>query len=276
MGSAWGSAARRHDVYTPYPVAFDDLAPSLDTGDVLLMCGNGVGAHLIRLLLWTNYSHVGIVHRREFADASGQMVSELCLWESAGHDDGLVCLLHGRRKGGVRLVRLRDRIESYMRSSWRGLAYVCVVKLHATEEKLAKIAHQMCALEDRHCGLAYNSNPLHLAAAGFPGLFGPTHPSFALPAYAGHALAAPTPMTCNELVALTLVSAGICRSWLPVGAVTEQSFINGDIGPHFLEPGVSMGTENYHWTINGLHTQYPAYQQAPSPPPARREQYYTV
>jgi hypothetical protein len=243
---AYASTPKK-DTYVAGDVELSELCSPeyLNTGDIVLMSGNGWLARLIRCFLWTNYSHVGMLHWRVL---DGDDRPTLCLWESVGHVDDLHCLLHGRKKSGVRLVRFCDKITSYIdASSWKR-TQVCVVRVHPRSPEYADaIARRLCDFEHEACGTAYDSSVPDLLRAAYPTLLGANYLS---------TNATNDAYTCNELVAVTLVRTRICSEILPVGSITERSFINGAIGNRY-QLDATLAQENIHLTVT--NTPAPAY-----------------
>lgn len=56
----------------------EEMLPLLQTGDLVLMCGVGIGGAVIRVLDRAKYSHVGVVVRDPWIDRP-------CVWESTGN-----------------------------------------------------------------------------------------------------------------------------------------------------------------------------------------------
>lgn len=247
----------KKDTTLPFPVALEDLVDELNTGDIVLFCGNSWYATLIRYFVYTPYSHVGMVHRRV---PPGGRTPVLCLWESVGHVDDLYCLLHGRKKSGVRLVSFVDKMREYINGAHSLTTAICVIRVHPRgSAEAASIAARLEAFEDHHCGTAYDMNPLHLARCAYPGLLGanvltPVNAAF----------------TCNELIAETLVFTRICSEELPVGMITERHFLTGAI-LHNFEQDAALAQDNLHLTVTHARLLPDA---APPPPPSRRQQLF--
>lgn len=214
------------------PVCLAELLPSLNTGDVVLFCGNGFRATVERWLTWSEYSHVGMVQLRQFP---GMPHPTVCLWESVGHLDELPCLLHGRRKTGVRLVTLEDKVNEYIRESPWSEVRLCVVPMCSRgPDGRAVMDRHLTDYVHQCCGVAYPTHTMDILRAGFPGLAGDGPPV--------------SGMTCNRLIAETLVRMHAYRKELPVGQITLNSFIDGTITDELQDHGV-LDQVNYHWVV---------------------------
>lgn len=62
--------------------SLEEMLPLLKTGDIVLMCGVGMGGAVIRVMDRAKYSHVGIIVRDPWIDCP-------CVWESTGNSAGV-------------------------------------------------------------------------------------------------------------------------------------------------------------------------------------------
>jgi hypothetical protein len=215
-----------------------ELIATLRTGDVLLFQGNGWQATLERWFTWCEYSHIGMVQWRMLGDTDmhGNRVPTACLWESVGHLDAHTCVLHGRRKTGVRLVRLAEKIDDYIAANaWREVR-VCSIPLHARAAKRESMEALFERFVNETCGIPYQTSAIGMLCAAYPVEFGA--------AYA-------TPLsgyTCNQLVAATLVRIHAYKSSMPIGSITLRGFLDGALLDAWSDDAI-LDQINYHWII---------------------------
>lgn len=81
------------------------LRDSLETGDIILFSGNSFISHLIRMATRSDYSHVGMVLKFNGYDS-------VFLWESTKLSN-VGDILSGKKKNGVQITLLSERIENY-------------------------------------------------------------------------------------------------------------------------------------------------------------------
>ena len=87
--------------------SFDDIAPLLQTGDLVLFCGVGCSSGVVRWFTFSEWSHIGVVVRVCEDDCDN-----IYLLESVRNDDGLVDHFTKKRgKTGVRLVDLYAALQ---------------------------------------------------------------------------------------------------------------------------------------------------------------------
>lgn len=96
--------------------AFDDISGSLKTGDVFLAHGDSLISEVIEVLLWSEWSHSGMVVLAEDIGLNN-LSTNILLWESTRSTD-LPDIVTGNYKkdpkhpGGAFLVDLRKRLAS--------------------------------------------------------------------------------------------------------------------------------------------------------------------
>jgi len=95
-------------------VDFDELEPSMDTGDLLLLSGQYGVSHYTKMVQGSQHSHCGVVIR---------IKGELYLWEST--QCTTADMFTGVIRGGPGLHNLRDRLRKYY-------GYMVYRKLHWT------------------------------------------------------------------------------------------------------------------------------------------------
>ncbi|MCZ6663352.1 MAG: hypothetical protein O6951_10595 [Actinobacteria bacterium] len=94
--------------------AFDDISGSLKTGDVFLAHGDSLISEVIEVLLWSEWSHSGMVVLAEDIGLN-HLSTNILLWESTRSTD-LPDIVTGNYKkdpkhpGGAFLVGLRERL----------------------------------------------------------------------------------------------------------------------------------------------------------------------
>lgn len=94
---------------TPVPVPFDELAPTMQTGDVILMHGVFPESKVIEFIEGSVWTHSGLVVRAADIGLSGPNIPELLFWE-ANSLTNLPDVILGTSKTGPMLVDLRERI----------------------------------------------------------------------------------------------------------------------------------------------------------------------
>lgn len=251
-----GASPSRAPKTNQYPAAtltVDELCSHLNTGDLIFFQGYGVRAWGVRMWEWSDYSHVGMVHRRTFP---GMSDPEVCLWESVGHLDHLHCLLHNRQKTGPRLVSLRDKLNSYIAESGDlRLVKVCVVQLLPQPMEAAGVLDRnLCAFQDQICGRAMYPSPYELSAEELWSTLPihaapPPQPMWHLPM--GDHPHIPThnrSYTCVQLVTTTLVRMQAYNSTLDVDRVHLRGILDGYISEQDRRLAV-LDVNNFHWTV---------------------------
>jgi hypothetical protein len=86
-------------------IPFDDLAPGMQTGDLVLFNGKYEGSKFIELLEGSEWSHVGMVVRRSGFDGP-------LIWEATSLTNLPDVLFHDQ-KPGPKLVDLKERLMHY-------------------------------------------------------------------------------------------------------------------------------------------------------------------
>jgi hypothetical protein len=90
-------------------ISYHQVKDSLKTGDLLLFHGLGQVSHLIELLEWSYWSHVGMVVLPKDVGLEGD---EPLFFESTSSGDGIIDVISGvSQESGVMLVPLSERIS---------------------------------------------------------------------------------------------------------------------------------------------------------------------
>jgi hypothetical protein len=233
MGAA--ATVPKENKYAAVPVSVDELLRVVQTGDLLFFRGNSWQSMLERLFIWCSYSHVGMV---EWRVLPGHTVATACLWESVGHLDAHTCVLHGRRKTGVRLVRLADKLADYIAgNAWRE-THVCLVQLHARNDAArADMTARMSAFIDQVCGCDYSTHAIDIMRSQFPSMLGSATPASAVAGY-----------TCNQLATATLVRMHAYSSATPAAQITLAGLMDGALLAQWQDKG-ALDQINYHYTV---------------------------
>ena len=84
---------------------YESVRNEMKTGDIVLFSGKGAISHGIKLLTLSKWSHVGMILRLPDSRA-------VFLWESTTLSN-LKDAIDGKKKKGVQLVLLRDRLNTY-------------------------------------------------------------------------------------------------------------------------------------------------------------------
>lgn len=96
-------------------VSLAELEREAHTGDVLLFKGTSLFSRAEELANWSEFGHVAIVYRhRKWG---------LCVWESSTRDDTADLLTGGSDKDGPRLIRLRAKLQIYVRKWGSGVVW---------------------------------------------------------------------------------------------------------------------------------------------------------
>jgi len=217
-----------------------DNHDALETGDVVLFQGVGAKGLLIRLATWCSYSHIGVVHRWHYDDGT----SDLFIWESTGHVDGIRCLLHGEAKSGPRLIYLRDRLLRYIEENGSGDddIQVCVIRSYVMPPlNRIEMDLSMRLFETHLRDSSYCSNALHFVRNAFWSVTGGRQLDQA---------DGKTEYTCAVLVAATLKYLGILDSGLEATSLQRPADFLKDTD--LRRVGNSHGflsAENLHFTL---------------------------
>jgi len=234
VASSASSAVPKRNLHGEVPVTIDEILAVVKTGDLLFFRGNSWTSWLQRLTLWSNYSHVGMV---EWRVLPGHTHATACLWESVGHLDAHQCVLHGRCKSGVRLVRLADRIADYAAGTWDGETPICLIHLHArSAERRAEMEQLMQKFISDACGDSYSTHVLDMLRSQIPVVLGPAH--------MGHLAG----YTCNQLVTATLVRMRAYSIHTPVEKISLNGLMDGSLLEEWHEYGM-LDQTNYHFIV---------------------------
>lgn len=90
-------------------ISYAQVQNSLKTGDVVVFHGVEPSSHLIELIEWSYWSHVGMVVLPQDMGLSG---SEPLFWEATSSGDGIIDVITGAPKeSGPMLIPLSQRIK---------------------------------------------------------------------------------------------------------------------------------------------------------------------
>jgi len=236
MGAA--ATVPKENKHAAVPVSVDELLAAVHTGDLLFFRGNSWQSMLERWFIWCNYSHVGMV---EWRVLPGDSVATACLWESVGHLDAHACVLHGRRKSGVRLVRLAERLADYIGGSVHRETHVCLVQLHAANDAARdEMTQRLAAYIGHVCGREYSTHSIDIMRSQFPTVLGAAAPVGVTAGY-----------TCNQLVLATLVRMHAYSAHTPAAQITLAGLLDGALLAQWQDKG-ALDQINYHFTVR-LH-----------------------
>lgn len=235
--SAWPASLRTNEDHLVWHLI--NNLDWLDSGDVIGFSGQGWRARLIELFTWSDISHIGIILR-----AGPPEASVLYLLESSGHDDGLECQFskvaamyglpaaahdHTKRRNGVRLVYLQDKLRKYINDS---SPHVRAIKVCVVKSVLRRgpdpawgrdlVTRRLIELADALCGAGYDASAIHFMKNTYATSFGSTS-QLLDNAYLHE-------FTCTELVAVALHRTGMINGHLSIGEIQRpKDFLNGTI-----------------------------------------------
>ena len=132
--------------------SFDEIAPTLKTGDIFLAHGDSPISHLIEDLTWSEWSHSGMVVLASDIGLTN-LPTNILLWESTRSTE-LPDIVTGNYKnnqkypGGTFLVNLRDRINLDVKSNEipiaiRHLLPSCLMKVQIFCALIKKISYPL-------------------------------------------------------------------------------------------------------------------------------------
>lgn len=202
--------------------SYQEVHPGIDTGDLVLFSGKGGVSAGIRWLTGSRWSHVGMAVRIGERDG-------VLLWESTplgdkGDGDS------EQESQGVRLVPLRERVETY-----RGKVAFRHLKVRRTPEMLAALH----TFRREVTGRPYERDRLELFRSAYEGPFGDNTKEL-------------SSIFCSELVAETYQRMGLLASQPPSNEYTPGDFasdaglglLHGSLGPErFLITADQPATE---------------------------------
>lgn len=213
----------------------DQLEAVVNTGDLILFQGHGVGAFFIRWGTWSNYTHVAMVDRSVTADGT---MEQVLLWESVRETDNCVCILKKCRHSGARLVTLRDKVQTYLDQSVSGEIQVCWVKMEYgtyPKERITQAAVRLQQFEDKVAGTGFESDPLVMART-----------QTELAWIAGSNRKDLSEFFCSELIAESYQRMGIMREF-DSSTCTPKMFFNGYKFPFMY--GIDLSQRPEHLMI---------------------------
>ncbi len=175
-------------------VIYENVREELDTGDIVLFSGKGGISEWIKGFTRSKWSHVGMVIK----DKAWDMV---LLWESttlSNIDD----LETGRKKKGVQLVALSERIDNYT-------GEVSVRRL--ITEKTPQMVEALKDLRNEIKERSYEESMIELIKSAYDGPLGQNTQDL-------------SSLFCSELVAEAYMRMGL----LPVGTLPSNEYTPKD------------------------------------------------
>ena len=135
--------------------AYENLRPSLKTGDVVLFSGKGGISTGIKWFTNSKWSHVGMVLRLPEWDA-------VLIWESTTLSD-IADIESGKERKGVQIVPLSERIKKY-----KGEVSIRLLDTERTPEMLKELSLLRAEIKNR----PYEEDKIELIKAAYDGPFG--------------------------------------------------------------------------------------------------------
>lgn len=135
--------------------AYENLRPSLKTGDVVLFSGKGGISTGIKWFTNSKWSHVGMVLKLTEWDA-------VMLWESTTLSD-IADVESGKERKGVQIVPLSERVRKY-----KGEVSIRLLDIERTPEMLKELS----LLRSEIKGRPYEKDKIELIKAAYDGPFG--------------------------------------------------------------------------------------------------------
>lgn len=193
--------------------AFDRLAPTLDSGDVVLFGGESRFCRTLKRLQGCRWSHAALVARPH---AGGPLL----LWEATVQTD-LPDVVTREARPGVGLYDLRDWLVHYA-------AEVAVRRLHVPRTPDMRAALLAFYLEVR--GRPYERSRLQMIRSMFRTFLTNREPDL-------------TTLFCSELVAEALMRMGVLAARPPSNAYAPKDFSAARRRPLPLREGAALGPE---------------------------------
>jgi hypothetical protein len=191
---------------------YETLRKNLRTGDLVLFSGKGAMSHGIKLFTSSKWSHVGMVLKLPDTDT-------IFLWESTTLLN-LADAIDGKRKKGVQLVLLSDRIKTYDGdASIRHLQNFSVSV--SRYEKLMK-------LRKSFRNKPYEKSQIELLKSAYDGPWGHNEEDL-------------SSLFCSELVAEAYQCLGLISNKIPSNEFTPKDFTEEK--DMKLALGASLGKE---------------------------------
>jgi hypothetical protein len=199
------TAAAATAVRHTQPLAVEQFACLLNTGDMVFFCGHSLLARIIELFGRTQFSHVcmadvaGVdMYGAPESQLLGAELPNYYLWESVYHEDACRCELAKRSKSGVRLVNFFARMETFFDELKSNTATVALVKLELFhgEEQYRQISDRLHAFQPLVHARPYELDLTALVQSQYSRLF-------------GQAPREDATVFCSELMALSYQAMGL-------------------------------------------------------------------
>jgi hypothetical protein len=174
---------------------YETIRKNLNTGDIVLFSGKGAISHGIKLFTFSKWSHVGIVLRLPDADT-------VFLWESTTLSN-LADVIDGKKKKGVQLVLLSDRIRTY-----DGDASIRHLQNFQIDDNKYK---KLMALRKSFRNKPYEKSEIELIKSAYDGPWGHNEEDL-------------SSLFCSELVAETYQCLGLISNKLSSNEFTPRDF----------------------------------------------------
>ena len=192
--------------------AYENIRSKMKTGDIVLFSGKGGISHGIKLFTLSKWSHVGMILRLPDSKA-------VFLWESTTLST-LRDIIDGKRKKGVQLVLLRDRINTY-----RGDVSV----RHLSGFELNKERYlKLMKFRDEVRNRPYEKSEIELVKSAYDGPWGHNEEDL-------------SSLFCSELVAEAYQRIGLLSEEIPSNEYTPKDF--SEEKTLALPEGVALGKE---------------------------------
>ncbi|MDP8206236.1 MAG: YiiX/YebB-like N1pC/P60 family cysteine hydrolase [Candidatus Electryonea clarkiae] len=193
-------------------VTYETVRKNLKTGDILLFSGKGGISHGIKLFTFSKWSHVGMVLRLPDSNA-------VFLWESTTLSN-LRDAADGKKKNGVQLVLLRERLDTYD-------GEVSLRRLNGFKIDNEKYMDLMAFREEVR-NRSYEKNEIELIKAAYDGPWGHNEEDL-------------SSLFCSELVAEAYQRVGLLTERKSSNEFTPKDF--SDEKKLDLPEGVSLSKE---------------------------------
>lgn len=236
MGQAHYHPVQHHYAKRTVTIADMEREDFLNTGDLILFRGSDLSSLIIRCGSWCRYSHIGMIDRFRM-----DKTSVVAVFESVAHKDKCTCILSRQCRSGVRLVTLRDRLQSYIDASYNGTVSVCIVRLdlldtldERIQQRAVDIAQHLMHVEQELCPRPYEHNVMVPARSQYSWILGEN----------------PTIDTqyffCSELVAYAYQKMGLFDAEFPAASCSHKPFCNGYDFPFI---NARLNTEIWHYQV---------------------------
>ncbi|WP_207063995.1 YiiX/YebB-like N1pC/P60 family cysteine hydrolase [Motiliproteus sp. SC1-56] len=174
---------------------YETIRSKLKTGDIVLFSGKGAISHGIKLFTLSKWSHVGMVIKLPDTDT-------VFIWESTTLSN-LADVIDGKKKKGVQLILLSDRIRTYS-----GEVSIRHLQGYVVDEKNYE---KLMALRASLRNKPYEKNEIELIKSAYDGPWGHNEEDL-------------SSLFCSELVAEAYQCLGLISSKLSSNEFTPKDF----------------------------------------------------